>query len=127
MSTDANAEDVTTRAEHHADSSEAAVRTAKDTIAWILARRDCREWAISSAALADATTVKATTVRDIVKELRGERGLPIVSCSRGYYCLTDEAQLADEIERIDDEIQTRRETKQELVAAFNRRKYGGDE
>lgn len=119
--------DVTTRSEHHADSDADEVRTAKDQIAWLLERRDCREWAISSQALADAVGLKATTVRDTIKEIRRERHLPVVSCSRGYYLVNDAAEFQHEIDKINDEIQTREETKQELCAAFNRYRRGGDE
>jgi len=124
MSTD----DTTTRAEHHAHSPDEQVRTAKDTIAWLLRHRDAREWAISSTALAEATGwrdpgdrgIAPTTVRDAIKELRRDRHLPIVSCSQGYYLVSDAGEFEREISRIDDEIQTREETKVELCAAFNR-------
>jgi len=133
MSTTTNADDrrtdrTTTRAEHHADSDADAVRTAKEQLAWILARRDCRAWAISSQALADATGddgIAATTVRDAIRELRRERDLPIVSCSRGYYLIDDTDALQRELDRIQSEIETREATKRELTAAFNRYD-GGD-
>lgn len=114
---------MTTRAEHHADSDEPKVRDAKLTIARILRRRTSREDAISSKGLADATDIKATTVRDCIKEIRAERDLPVVSCSRGYYCITSADDLSREIERIEDEIRTREETKRELTRAFNRSRY----
>jgi len=111
----------TTRATHHADSEESTVKAAKEQIAWILERRDCREWAISSQALADATgTIKPTTVRDAIREIRREHDLPVVSCSQGYYTISDPADLERELDRIDDEIDTRMETKRELTRAFNR-------
>jgi len=117
-------ESVTTRAEYHADSDERDVRAAKRQMAAILRVRDCREWAISSQGLADAVGyITASTVRDCIKEIRREDDLPVVSCSQGYYCLTDPDQLADELARIDDEIATRRETKRELTKAFNRSRY----
>jgi len=113
----------TTRATHHADSPEPSVRRAKDQLAWILERRDCREYAISSKGLADAVGLKPTTVRDCIKEIRDERNLPIVSCSQGYYCISSVGELERELDRIEAEISTRKETKQELVEAFNHTKY----
>jgi len=122
----------TTRAEHHAHTADTNVRSAKRTLAWILDRRDCREWAISSRGLAAATgyyddaagSISPSTVRDAIAEIRREDDLPIVSCSRGYYKITDTDALADELDRIQDEIETRKETKQELAAAFNRDRRG---
>jgi hypothetical protein len=111
---------MSSRAEHHADSSESRVRDAKAQLAAILRVRDCREWAISSKGLADAVGLKATTVRDCIPEIRREYNLPVVACSRGYYVITDPSQLEHELDRIQSEIQTRRERKQELTAAFNR-------
>lgn len=117
---------MTTRAEHHADSTEPDVRDAKDTIATILRHRTSRDEAISSQGLGDACGLKATTVRDIIKELRRDRDLPIRSCSRGYYLIDCVEQLEDELDRIQSEINTRKETREELVQAFNQQRYGGE-
>lgn len=119
---------MSSRAEHHADSPESQVRTAKDQIAWLLQRRNSREHAISSKGLAQATGwpnggIKPTTVRDCIKEIRQERKLPIVSCSQGYYLINSAQELEWELERIQEEIATREETKQELAQAFNHTKY----
>lgn len=124
----------TTRAEHHAQTADTNVRTAKAQLAWILARRDCREWAISSRGLAAATgyydeakgSISPSTVRDAIAEIRRERNLPVVSCSQGYYVIDDTDALARELERIQDEIETRKQTKEDLAKAFNRERYGGD-
>ena len=114
---------MSSRAETHADSHETKVRQAKQRIAYILQHRDGRNAAISSQGLADAVELKPTTVRDIIKEIRAERNLPIASCSRGYYLISSVDQLEHEIDRIQGEINTREETKQELVQAFNARRY----
>jgi biotin operon repressor len=112
-----------TRATHHADSKSSTVKNAKDQIAWLVERRCTKQEAISSTALADATGLKPTTVRDCIKEIRSERDIPIVSCSNGYYVIASVNQLERELERIQSEINTRKETKSELVAAFNKVKY----
>jgi len=114
----------TTRAEHHADSPEPEVRTAKDTIGWVLTYRTSRATAISSRGLAEATGypnsgIAPTTVRDAIRALRRHRNLPIVSCSNGYSLIDDPDGVARELDRIRDEIETRRETMQELTAAYN--------
>jgi len=123
------------RAEHHADSDVPKVRRAKDRIAWILRRRDCREHAISSKALARATGwkpgepsdgIKPTTVRDCIKEIRAERDLPIESCGRGYYLIGTVSELERYIENRKEEKRTIDETIQEQVQAFNAMRYGGE-
>jgi len=75
--------------------------------------------AVSSKELAELTPVSSSTVRDLVKEVRSEYSIPVVSCSQGYYRVTDVDDLARQIDRIDDEIATREQTKRELTAAWN--------
>jgi biotin operon repressor len=107
------------RTEHHADSSDKKIKRVKKQIANILQIRDCREWAISSQGLADATGITASTVRDCIKEIRREQHIAVVSCSQGYYTISSVDELESELDRIQAEINTRKETKRELVAAFN--------
>jgi biotin operon repressor len=118
MTTQSEQTTTTTRATHHADSADGHVASAKAQIAWLLERRDAREWAISSKGLADAVGLKATTVRDCIKELRRERQLPIVACPNGYYLVTDDDTLQRELDRIADEIETRKQTMAELETAY---------
>jgi len=77
---------------------------------------------VSAKDLAARTTVSASTVRDIVTELRVEFGVPVASLGNGYFVIGD----ADELERVlqsyRDEIATKRERMAEITAAFN----GGD-
>lgn len=113
------------RAEHHAQSTPTRVRAAKSQMAAILAHRHTPQEAISSKGLADATGLKPTTVRDLVKELRPEYDLPVVSCSRGYYVIDSEDELERFAERKREEIATHEETLRETVAAFNTRNVEG--
>jgi len=76
--------------------------------------------AVSSTDLAELTPVSASTVRDLVKEVRREYKIPVVACSKGYYRVTDVDDLARQLERINDEIATREQTKRELTAAWNK-------
>jgi len=74
---------------------------------------------VSAKDLAARTTVSASTVRDIVTELRVEFGVPVASVGNGYFLIAD----ADELERVlqsyRDEIATKRERMTEITAAFN--------
>lgn len=127
MSTD---DESTTRSTHHAYSTPEDVWDAKRQIAFILKRREGRDAAISSQALADATgQIAATTARDCIKELRREEGLPVVACQDGYYLVRDVSGLERELDRIAGEIETRKETRGELVSSFNqwkKRECGDD-
>jgi len=109
----------TTRATHHAKSSEPTVQLSKRKLERVLQYHDSRDRAISANELAQMVPIKATTVRDCIHELRSEASLPIVACSQGYYLISDPDELERELDRIEDEIQTREETKRELCAAFN--------
>jgi predicted transcriptional regulator len=97
---------------------------AKSTIARILAMTTDRDDAVSSKDLAAKTPVSASTVRDLVKEVRREYRMPVVACSNGYYRVTDVDDFSDQMERINDEIATREQTKRELTKAFNTERYG---
>jgi len=74
---------------------------------------------VSAKDLAAHTTVSASTVRDIVAELRTEFGVPVASLG-GYFII----QSPDELERVLDakrqEIETRERRMHEITAAFNR-------
>lgn len=98
---------------------------AKHRIARILSHVTDREHAVSSADLAESVTPSASTVRDLVQQLRREELLPIVACSDGYYLVDDPEDLEYHLERIAEEIETRRETRQQLTKAFNHWNRGG--
>ena len=73
---------------------------------------------ISAKDLAAHTTVSASTVRDIVRELQEEFNVPVASLG-GYFVI----ETHDELERVLDakrqEIATRRQRMQSITAAFN--------
>lgn len=73
---------------------------------------------VSARELADAVPVEATTVRDLVSDLRERQRLPVYGTSRGYICISDGEELDDVIESIHDEIDTKRETMENLIAAY---------
>jgi len=108
------------RAKDHADSDEISIEQAKGELYQTLRHKTDRDDAISSSALAGQVGLKATTVRDLIPAIRREYSLPVVSCSKGYYVIQDTTALERELDRIQDEIETREDTKQELTKAFNR-------
>lgn len=66
--------------------------------------------------------VSTSTVRDLVAEVRRDYNLAIYSRGSGYWHIQDSEVLDDTIQRIDEQIETKRETQRELAAAFNNRK-----
>jgi len=78
---------------------------------------------MSATALAEHVPVSASTVRDLVKEVRRERGIAVYSKGSGYWHIQDADELSDAVGRIDDVIETKQRTKQELTRAFNVEKY----
>ena len=106
------------RAEHNADSANHEVRAAKRTLARLLEDRQGKQSAISSKALGDRVGLKATTVRDLVAEIRVEYGIPVASCSSGYYMIQSDDELRQVMERIEDTIQTKKQRQKELARAY---------
>lgn len=64
--------------------------------------------------------VSTSTVRDLVADVRREYNVAVYSRGSGYWHLQSVAELDDALGRVDDQIATKRETKRELAAAFNR-------
>lgn len=79
-----------------------------------------QENAIAGRDLAERTPVGYSAARDLIPKLRTEYALPVASCSEGYFVVSNPDELADVIDRIDSEIQTRRKRKRDLVQAYNR-------
>jgi len=116
-----------TRAEHHADTDPGTVQTDKHRLAARLRDHIGYENRISGRDLADDLNINLSTMRDAIAEVREEYGIPVISRGSGYYVIEDETELETELGRIQDEIATKRETKRELVAAYNQRQGGGGE
>ena len=111
------------RAEHHADSPAHRVRQSRARVRAALERNAVgRENALPGTDLAALTPLKATTVRDIIAELRDDpEGPPIGNCSDGYYIINTTDELEDYIQTMKDTIQTKRDRLQANVQAFNQR------
>lgn len=116
----------TTRSEHHADSPAPTVRESRRVVRRALERHAVgRDAAIHGSDLADLVPIAATTVRDLVAELRDDPdGPPIGNCADGYFVIADATELADYVRGMKDEIATKRERLQANVRAFNRRQQG---
>ena len=86
----------------------------------------CRgsENAVSARELAEFTTCKPTTVRDMVIELRDDYNVPIASLpGKGYFLVESPEELAKVVEYYDGEIETKKERKQAIVKAYNTHRY----
>lgn len=111
----------TSRAKQYAESDDITIEQAKTVIIHILSSAQSKDEAISSKELAEHVGLKPTTVRDLIKEIKQAGIMPIVACSKGYYQITTVEQLERELDRIQDEIDTRKQSKRDLTRAFNRR------
>lgn len=108
-----------TRAEYHADSDGQAVRSARETVQWLLEDHAAgRANAISSRAIADWVGLRPTTVRDLIAELRDEGVLPIGSCPGGYYRIASAGEFREVMEGIESEIATKQDRQSAIAAAF---------
>lgn len=105
-------------ATQHADSSAEKINLAKRQIAGILRERRGKRAAISSKGLAAACGLKATTVRDIIPEIRREYELPIASCPGGYYVIAEYEDFVEHMNRIEDTIETKRQRQSDLARAW---------
>lgn len=116
--------DTTGDPREHAIADESKIEQARRELVWLLRGRT-REEAISSAALAEQMPVSASTVRDLVPEVRAELGIPLVSGSGGYYEVQDHDDFLRVMDREQATIERKRERMRDLSAAWNTRRYGG--
>ena len=98
------------------------IEVAKQRVASDLEGRK-RENAVSSKALAERTPVSASTVRDLVPEIRREYELPVVSGPRGYYEVQEHGDFLRVMEREQHAIETKQQRMRELSKAWNKRRY----
>lgn len=112
----------TARAEYHATSDARTVRYSRRVVRRALeAGHVGREDAIHGSELEAFVPVKATTVRDVIAELRDDPDAPpIGNCADGYYVIATRAELDEYVSGVKDELATKRERLQANVQAFNR-------
>jgi len=106
---------------HYAESSELSIEESKLKV--IRAIPEGRENAIPGGDIADKIPQKPTTLYDMIPELRSQYGIPVGSCSKGYFIVTNPDELQNQIDRYDSQIQTAQKRKRELVEAYNKVKY----
>lgn len=102
----------------HTKSDQSDHNTAKEIIAKELRNRTGKANAISSKGLAEQTPVSASTVRDLIPEVRREFYLPIAS-GNGYYLIDDQSTFLEVMDQIEAEIETRKQTQRELAKVWN--------
>jgi len=104
----------------YTESDELTHEEAKVRIRNLLHGRDYDDRLSAKALAGRCPGVAASTVRDLVAEVRREYGIAVYSRGSGYWHLQSVGEFEDALGRIDDQIETKRETKRELAAAFNR-------
>lgn len=102
----------------HTDTDRPAHEVAKSQLRRTLLS-EClgRENAMSGKELAAQTPVSSSTIRDLIGELRRDENIPVYSLGQGYFVIRSSDEFQACISRIDDEIETRQETKRQLYNA----------
>jgi len=104
--------------EHYTTSDRSDHEIAKRAIARQLYNADY-ESRLSGRELAEGVPVSESTVRDLIREIRRDYGMPVYSFGSGYFRIQSVEQFERAISKIDDEIATREKTKQQLAKGFN--------
>jgi len=123
--------DAQARSEYHAHSDARDVRASRRAVEAALRTHAVGKGAAMTAReLADLpdVTVKPTTVRDIVSEIRRDEFGPPVGNREdgaGYFVIDSPERLADQAARLEREAEHLLETKRQIVASYNRREHGG--
>jgi len=74
--------------------------------------------AITQAQLAEATGINTSTLRSELRRLREERNIPIANQRDGYYVISDRSELQDYVAHINQEIQSKKDTIEHTLEAF---------
>lgn len=109
------------RLESYTDSDKSDHQIAKEIIANRLRRAD---EGISGSDLAADVPVSRSTVYDLIQELRRQHNMPVYSFLDGYRLITSVDEFERALASINQEIETRQQTKQELGAAWNGEERG---
>jgi hypothetical protein len=75
--------------------------------------------ALASRGVPDEEHPSTSTIRSLIRRVRREYNLPVYSKGSGYWCVQGIDEFEAAIDRIDSQIETKRETKRELASAFN--------
>lgn len=83
-----------------------------------------KENAISGKELDKLVPQKYTTVKDMVSDLRKSRMLPVIGYPNvGYYVVSSADELDEQLERLNDQIENKKQKRRDLAATFNKDKY----
>jgi len=107
--------------EAYTDSDRTDHEIAKERIANQLRHADD---GLSGTALAADVPVSRSTVYDLIQELRRDHAMPVYSFSDGYRLITTVEEFEEALASINQEIETRQQTKQELGQAWNGERGG---
>lgn len=106
-------------------------RSLVDAVANELQGRTCQEEAITSGELSEMLDVDDGEAnphtRELIRETMEERNLPIVSGHSGYWVAATTSEVESYLSDLDGRIAGIEDRKQEIVAAFNRRRYDNEQ
>lgn len=103
----------------YAKSSEWQIDEDREKLLNELLRHRGYEERVSAKALAEHTGINQSTVRDVIIELREEVGIPVANRGSGYFIVENADELADIVDYYKQEIRTKEERLQTIVANFN--------
>lgn len=103
----------------YTDTNQSEHELAIQTLARTLSHHKGKDNAISGKDLADRTPVSASTVRDLIPEVRQRYRMPVASCSKGYYRIESKDEFLEVMERIEGRISTAKERQREIARAWH--------
>jgi len=80
--------------------------------------------AVTQAQLAENTGLNTSTLRSELRRLREERQIPIANLRDGYFIIADREELSDFVGHINSEIESKRNTIEHTLKAFE--EFDGD-
>ncbi len=75
--------------------------------------------AVTQSQLAEATGLNPSTLRSELRRLREERNIPIANLRNGYFIIRDKSELQAFIGHINDEIESKRNTIEHTLEAWD--------
>lgn len=91
----------------------------KKVLRKLLADHQGESNSITQEQLANATGVNTSTLRSEIRRLREERNIPIANKRNGYYVIQSEEELQDFIGHKNEEIQSKRQTIEDTLQAWD--------
>jgi len=109
----------------HAESDELSIEESKAKLYNYLKNNAVgKDNAVSGKELDKLVPQKYTTVKDMVSDLRNSRMLPVIGYpNKGYYVVSSTEELDEQLERLNEQIENKKQKRRDLAATYNRRKY----